>query len=304
MKISVIIPVCNGEKYVKQCIENVLCQTYKDIEIIVVNDGSTDSSVDIIQQYTTVKLINQSNHGLSAARNRGVTEATGDYVHFLDVDDLICLDYYTRMIEAIKLTGADIAMGEVENEPFPNLSLSFSERMLLVNYEDRIFFTNAGLMVCAWRFLIKRTFIEANKDLAFRASLLFEDVYFTLDAVRLATKIVTVPGATYYYRKRKGSILNSHDKKSMQRKIQHWSLASEFRVQLFSTHNLGNLVTPMQRFEYKILGIPTIKKIVFNSGQIKWYFFGVCVVQTKVAISPKLPFSHKLRRTHTNNRDI
>ena len=85
-KFSIIIPVYNVEKYLKKCLDSVFNQTYKDYEVIVVNDGTKDNSMDIVKDYA-VKVINQKNQGLSAARNAGVKKATGDYLIFLDSDD-------------------------------------------------------------------------------------------------------------------------------------------------------------------------------------------------------------------------
>lgn len=91
--ISIIMPVYNAEKYLNRSIESVMNQTYKNIEIILVNDGSTDASLTICSNYqkadSRIKLINQKNSGVSAARNRGIDEATGTYIMFIDSDDYI-----------------------------------------------------------------------------------------------------------------------------------------------------------------------------------------------------------------------
>ena len=91
--VSVIIPVYNLEKYLKQCLESVVSQTLKDIEILCVNDGSTDSSLEILEEYasrdTRIRIINQENHGAGNARNTGLNIAAGEYLYFLDGDDYI-----------------------------------------------------------------------------------------------------------------------------------------------------------------------------------------------------------------------
>ena len=111
MKISIIIPVYNVENYLAECLNSVVNQTYRNIEIIIVNDGSTDNSFSIIQQYQLqderIKIINQENQGLSAARNAGMKVASGEYLWFVDSDDYVainaceefvkhlCMGYYT-----------------------------------------------------------------------------------------------------------------------------------------------------------------------------------------------------------------
>ena len=115
--VSVIIPVYNGEKYIKNCLENVLSQTYKNLEIIVVDDGSTDRSAEIAAGYPVKIVAHERNSGLSAARNTGIDNAQGDYIHFMDVDDLLNTDFYKSMVEAIVSTGSDIACSGVTTLP-------------------------------------------------------------------------------------------------------------------------------------------------------------------------------------------
>lgn len=101
MKISVIVPVYNAEKYLNKCIESVLAQTYPDWELILVDDGSKDGSADIIDGYaasdTRIKAIHQENAGPGMARNRGIEDASGDYITFLDSDDYLSDDFYEQM---------------------------------------------------------------------------------------------------------------------------------------------------------------------------------------------------------------
>ena len=96
MKISIIIPVYNVENYLAECLNSVVNQTYRNIEIIIVNDGSTDNSFSIIQQYQLqderIKIINQENQGLSAARNAGMKVASGEYLWFVDSDDYVAIN--------------------------------------------------------------------------------------------------------------------------------------------------------------------------------------------------------------------
>lgn len=99
-KVSVIIPVYNVEPYLKQCMDSVVGQTLKDIEIICVDDGSTDGSLDILKEYATedsrIQIIEQKNAGAGAARNNGMRHATGKYLSFLDSDDFLCRECWKR----------------------------------------------------------------------------------------------------------------------------------------------------------------------------------------------------------------
>lgn len=103
-KISIIIPVYNTAKYLPSCLNSVVNQTYQNLEIILINDGSTDNSLQIIQKYTKkdsrIKVINQKNQGQSAARNAGLKKATGDYISFIDSDDKIKPDFIKKLLAA------------------------------------------------------------------------------------------------------------------------------------------------------------------------------------------------------------
>lgn len=100
-KVSVIVPVYNVEKYLKQCLDSIVNQTYKNLEIIIVNDGTKDNSMKIVEEYLQdkrIKVINKENGGLSSARNRGIEEATGEYISFVDSDDYIDLNLYNTIV--------------------------------------------------------------------------------------------------------------------------------------------------------------------------------------------------------------
>ncbi len=138
MKISVIIPVYNGEKYVAECLDGMMRQTHKDLELIVVNDGSTDCSLEIAKQYPGVRIISfEENRGLSAARNAGIDAATGAYIHFMDVDDMINEEFYERLTESAEATGSDIACCGMIHEPKPHRTTLFDEQRVLTEPREK-----------------------------------------------------------------------------------------------------------------------------------------------------------------------
>ena len=112
VKVSVIIPVYNVEPYLKQCMDSVVGQTLKDIEIICVDDGSTDNSLDILREYAAedsrIQIIEQKNAGAGAARNNGMRYATGKYLSFLDSDDFYVNSNLIKLVEKLKGTNADL----------------------------------------------------------------------------------------------------------------------------------------------------------------------------------------------------
>lgn len=117
-KVSIIVPVYNGSKFIKKTLSNIFTQTYGNIELILVNDGSTDDSLEIITSLSrkapvsiNVKIINQDNSGIAKTRNRGIEEATGDYICFMDQDDGIYRNYISTLVKLIEESNSDILIG-------------------------------------------------------------------------------------------------------------------------------------------------------------------------------------------------
>jgi CDP-glycerol glycerophosphotransferase len=280
MKISVIVPCYNREKYVAQCIGNLLCQTYSNLEIIVVDDGSTDDSVAIAARYPVRVVSNPENMGPSATRNAGIAVATGDYIHFMDVDDMVNIDFYERMVATAVATDADMVCCSFIHERMPYFSSKFDERMLVIIPEDKMMLTGVYQHGYSVRYLFKRSFID-EKELRFDESLRFvEDLPFSFQAVYWANKIVTVPGAVYYYRHRENSLLTARtDAFKLRRKADSkraWAIRDEF-----AAHHGLNLIVRKLKFQYKIFGIPVLEKRAITPSKTRWYLFGIYIVQRK-----------------------
>lgn len=113
-KISIIVPVYNNEKYIDECVESVLCQTYENWELILINDGSTDNSLSVCEKYKKdcrVKVVSQENSGVSATRNKGIELATGDYVTFIDSDDFVSNDYCSLLFSFMSENVSMVVLG-------------------------------------------------------------------------------------------------------------------------------------------------------------------------------------------------
>ena len=139
-KVSVIIPVYNTEKYLKSCLDSVINQTLSDIEIICINDGSTDNSLDILEEYANkddrIKIINQKNQGVSEARNNGIKLAKSDYFILLDSDDSIENTICEKSYNAIVKNNADINI--IGFNIYNNNNLVHTDRELLQNYRNNL----------------------------------------------------------------------------------------------------------------------------------------------------------------------
>lgn len=218
-KVSVIIPVYNAEDYIKECIESMLKQTYKNIEIILINDGSKDLSADIIDEYAEqdnrIKAIHIKNSGVSTARNIGLQNSTGDWITFVDSDDWAEPDMVSFAVKKAEETDADIVMWSYfKNYANQQLSLSLLPGGNQVIEEDKDLFhlkaiysmygekgvkesVSSGTVWCK---LYKRSLIE-NNGLQFKVGLTrAQDTIFTINAVECATKIVYYEKNLYHYR--------------------------------------------------------------------------------------------------------
>lgn len=115
IKVSIIVPIYNVEKYLKRCLDSLVNQTLNDIEIICINDGSTDGSLEILNEYgrrdDRIVIINQENSGLSATRNKGIDIAKGQFIGFVDSDDWVSKDYFEKLYNSAIQNEAEIAVG-------------------------------------------------------------------------------------------------------------------------------------------------------------------------------------------------
>lgn len=210
-KVSVIIPVYNVEDYIEECLESVMNQSYPVHEVIVINDGSTDKSPQILDRwadkYKQIKVIHmEKNSGAPGGpRNIGISKATGEYIHFMDPDDYIDQDYYEKSIHSINENEPDIIITNIVKfntkrtwSPYTFKLLHLFETNRLTNlFMEPKLIHNLGPA----NKLFKRDFLTEN-NLRFLEGVAYEDVYFTTCCFYLATKIYVNGETTYYWRRR------------------------------------------------------------------------------------------------------
>ena len=221
--ISIIVPTYNVEKYIRTCIESILAQTYRNIEVIIVNDGSTDQSLavisDLICSHHNIKVINQKNQGLSVARNTGIDAATGKYIAFVDADDKIKPDFVSSLYQIADKTGADIVRGSFRdfngNIPkgwVPDFNVPTNYGTIVLDQ-----FLSSNISFVVWSSIYRLDFINSN-HIRFTPGILFEDADFTIRAYMLAKIVATSPEPNYAYRiNRPGSILTTKTTKNAQK---------------------------------------------------------------------------------------
>ena len=215
VKVSLIIPVYNVRDYLRKCLDSVAVQTYKNLEVIIVNDGSTDDSLEIINEYTT-KFDNMTcytieNRGQGGARNFGIQKSTGEYLSFLDSDDFIENTCIEKLVSVAINSGSDIAVcnnydvsesGDIllsyKNQYKNSVTSLFEEPELLFN------------RVCPWGKLYKR---ELFGELLFVSRIWYEDMRLMPKLLLKAKKICYIDDCLVYYLQRQGSTMNNNNLK-------------------------------------------------------------------------------------------
>ncbi len=233
--VSVIIPIYNVEQYLKKCLDSVVNQTYKNLEIILIDDGSTDSSYDICKQYqnndSRIRLFHINNSGQSNARNLGIKESTGDYLYFADSDDYLHEDLISFCMEKIEQNRLDTIMfnythvfsngKEYEERPFSEISIDLTNQKSRMYFITNIFLPyKCGFEV--WNRLYSAKVIK-NNNLSFPIykPVLGEDVCFNLKYLMYSRKALVTNKRLYYYRHREGSTISKvKDKNILERYVQ------------------------------------------------------------------------------------
>jgi glycosyltransferase involved in cell wall biosynthesis len=233
VKISLIVPVYNVEQYLKECLDSIANQSLKDIEIICIDDGSTDNSLAILNEYSLKDdrfiVISQENQGQGIARNKGVDIAKGEYLFFVDPDDWIAEGALEKLYKFAKENSANVVKfnyreyndysGKYESTSFAKHIMRLYGFDLMLNpvYNWRQFKKGCliNLDLHVWTYLYSRDFINKN-NIRFAPTRRGEDHLFSDGAILLTDKIYYLNKYFYFYRCRKGSAVNTQDKYNLQ----------------------------------------------------------------------------------------
>lgn len=243
MTISVIVPIYNVEPYIQNSINSIRKQSYHNLEIILIDDGSTDRSGIMADEYAKederIQVIHKKNGGLSDARNRGIEQATGDYICFVDSDDTIHHDYIDTMVKLVKEYQCDIVQcafmrtGEttVESTPVTDATVQIYSNLEML---DNIYSAISVETIVAWNKLYKR---ELFDTIRFPLNMLHEDEATTYQVIFKAEKIVRTSAVLYFYYQNNTGIMNSAYN------IRHLDIlkALEIRRHFFKDHQLVSL---------------------------------------------------------------
>ena len=218
-KISVIVPIYNVEQYLRKCIDSIINQTYKNLEIILVDDESPDNCGQICDDYakkdTRIKVIHKKNGGLSDARNAGLEVCTGNFLSFVDSDDWIELNTYEIMMKSMNEYNADMVVSNINYVYKDKVESKYSEdKIRCFNKEEAMkeLIRDGLVQAVVWNKLYKREFID---NLRFKVGKLNEDEFFTYKICAKAERIVYTPEALYQYRQREDSIMGTYSLKRL-----------------------------------------------------------------------------------------
>ncbi|MBS6396172.1 MAG: glycosyltransferase [Clostridiales bacterium] len=303
MMISIVIPVYNVEAYLRRCLDSAVHQTDSDCEILLIDDGSTDTSGAICDEYaeqsSRIKVFHKVNGGLSSARNYGIERAVGEYVIFLDSDDYIELDLCRTLQKAVdEVSRADaLVYGGMEESEGMITPLRSVEPEELEIHSGKEFllkcFKQRNMNVQAWLYAYRREFLM-ERCLRFREGILHEDVEFTPRALLMAEQVVTVPGNYYHYMVRADSISTQKSKEKNIRDLfmtlqEQTELAEQQDTELCRwmkdavLNSYLNMIQEARMYQVRYRKLID-KKFMLNKAVTRWNRFRVllCVINVRL----------------------
>lgn len=241
-KFSIIIPVYNVEKYIKKCLDSVFNQTYKDFEVIIVNDGTPDNSMDVVKKYD-VKIIEQKNQGQSVARNNGVKKATGEYIIFLDSDDYWKKDLLKEINKSLK-NDPDVVRFQMQE--------LFEGKDGILEHKEKGFTGLSGvdafneiskyhIVDAACPYAIKREYYLKNK-FQFKPGLVHEDFGLIPLIIIKADIVNSIEYIGYNYIQRAGSTMNNRDYDKIQKKVSNMFEHYKFLISEINKTDLDSTI--------------------------------------------------------------
>lgn len=287
--VSVIVPAYNAELFLHKCLDSILSQLLKDIEIIVISDGSTDATNSIISDYakkdSRVKGFKHINQGLGATRNAGLKLAKGKYVCFVDADDWIAKDFLLKLYQQAYLTEADIAMGNVVRAIPEGTDFTYRD---FVKVEHQIV-TDDALEKYRLTDVPRRNYVVnklynrqalIDNNLWFETGVAFEDIEWSTKVIYLLDKLVTVKNANYYYRYNTISLMIGDSEKGYEDYHRAQQKALKFR------QSIDLPIENIQHYEwttktrYRLFGI-TILLIETYMNDKLYYLLGKWLIAVK-----------------------
>lgn len=312
--ISIIVPIYNVEDYIDECLKSILNQTYSNYEVIVIDDGCTDRSIEKINKYNDkrIKIISQTNRGLSAARNTGLRNSIGNYVVFLDSDDYWAdKNYLKNLIDLFNKYNCDVVVGK---------SIRIYDNKNVYNHCKFIDYFNKSYMsikeflsvvinynwIPVWLYCFKIDILRENK-IYFKEGFLHEDEDFTLRALISCEKIAIYNSYFYGYRQRQGSITKTRSEKNISDiikiniELQNFfnNITDKKLKRIIKERAVRQILKNIYYYDYKNINKEVKKFVLINSNTIfskfratllninRNIYFKYEVIRTKLKIPSK-----------------
>lgn len=207
------------EKYLPKCLESLIKQTLKDIEIICVNDGSMDNSLAILKKFASkdsrIRIIDNQHQGVAKTRNTGIEQSTGEYIGFVDSDDYIDIDFFEKLYNSATKSNSDIAIASIlKHKNFFNIyNAKYTKEETAITIQDKIKLCEdkKHFFFYAWNKIYHSGFIKEN-NIKFSEGQIYEDVMFAIKALYYSNKIISVYGTKYHYIEHENSLTKYKDK--------------------------------------------------------------------------------------------
>ena len=280
-KVSIIVPAYNVAEYLEECLGSLVQQTLRDIEILIIDDGSFDLTPEIINMFkgdARVKVYTQGNSGPSLSRNKGINLAKGEYSAFVDADDWIDKNFIEKLYNAAKNSNSDIAAATIirKRENSQKYRVHYTEEKIYQTLEEKIKICDIPTCCYVWNKIYKADFI---KNFKFKVGAFFEDVLWIPEVLKQANQLITVPDINYYYRVNKNSIV----KKLPSKKKQEDSYNSKkYIVKFFDENNLSlsKKSRTLTKRIYYFFKIPILKIKEFENVET-FLLFGILPIGRK-----------------------
>lgn len=295
-KVSIIIPVYNAEKYLKKCIDSVLSQTLKEIEIILVDDGSIDDSTNILNDYAknhkNIKVIHQQNSGPAIARNAGMEIATGEYIGFIDSDDYVSSDMYETLYNAATINNVDIVISDYytvkKDNIIPSAHFKFPSNQVIAKDDILKLITNANesrILWFGWKGIYKRNIIQSQK-IIYPLLKLGEETVFLLDCFLSANSMYYIDKPFYYYEQTPNSLTRIKHKKNLLSQLEGLYFAKK---EIYLKHNYTLYNNDLNAYTMK----HTIPMLISNELNSKMSFLQKIKVYKHIRNSEMIVIAYK-----------
>ena len=261
-KISIIVPIYNTEKYLRNCLNSIINQTYKNLEIILINDGSIDNSINICNNYKNkdnrIKIVDKTHSGVSDTRNIGIKKATGEYIGFVDSDDYIDKHMFEILLNNLENYNGDISMCNLEETcDLDAQTTNFCDNAIVYSKEkalkELLYDKNIG------NYMTVKLFKKALfTDITFPINVLYDDIYVAYKLFSKSNKIIYNPTVLYHYFQRKDSIVNNITSTSIKDYLKaiftrYYDIKKNYStLNLYNVYSIFNVVIKMSVWAVKI----------------------------------------------------